>query len=44
MMFICIKQHLSTIWNPIYKKVKEHWGWIFKKSVAYKEACIPVQL
>ena len=30
-MVICIKQHLSNIWNSIRKKVKQHWGWIEKR-------------
>ena len=31
MMVIFIKQHLSNISNSIYKKVKQHWGWVLKK-------------
>ena len=30
MMLICIKQHLSNIWNSIHAKVKQHWGWVEK--------------
>ena len=26
MMLICIKQHLSNIWNSILEKLKQHWG------------------
>ena len=32
MMVIRIKQHLSNIWSSIQEKVKQHWGWIQKKS------------
>ena len=31
MMLICIKQHLSNIWNSIHENVKQHWGWVEKK-------------
>ena len=30
-----IKQHLSNIWSTIHEKVKQHWGWVEKKS------CLP---
>ena len=30
-MVTCIKQHLGNIWNSIYEKVKQHWGWVEKK-------------
>ena len=40
MMLKSVKQHLSNIWNSIYVKVKQHWGWVEKKSVAYKKPCI----
>ena len=33
-----IKQHLSNIWRSIHKKVKQHWGWVEKKNVAYKKS------
>ena len=36
MMVICIKQHLSKIWNLIHEKAKQHWCWV-EKSVAYKK-------
>ena len=36
MMLICIKQHLNNIWSSIHKQVKQHWGWVEKKNVAYK--------
>ena len=36
MMVICIKKHLSNIWNSIHEKVKQHWVWV-EKSVAYKK-------
>ena len=40
MMFICIKQHLGSIWSSIHEKVKQHWGWN-EISVAYrKKVCI----
>ena len=39
-MVICTKQHLSKIWSSVYEKLKQHWGWVEKKSVAYeKKAC-----
>ena len=38
MMITCIKQHLSNIWSSILEKVKQHWGWVEKKSVAYKKS------
>ena len=31
-IFICIKQHLSKIWNSIHEKVKRHWGWAEEKA------------
>ena len=37
-MLICIKQHLSNIWNSIYEKVKQHWGWINMQRFLYKKA------
>ena len=37
MMVICIKQHLSNIWNSANEKVKQHWAWV--ESAAYKETC-----
>ena len=37
-MSLCIKQHLSNIWDSIYEKVKPHWGWVKKKNVAYKKS------
>ena len=40
MMFICIKQHLINIWSSIHEKVMQHWGWVERKSVAYKTTCI----
>ena len=27
-MVICIKQHLSKIWDSIHEKVKQDWGWV----------------
>ena len=30
MMLICIKQHLSSIWSSIQKKIKQHWDWVEK--------------
>ena len=32
MMLICIKQHLSNIWNSILEKVKQHWEAGLKKK------------
>ena len=45
MMVICIKKHLSNIWNSIHEKVKQHWVWV-EKSVAYKKkkACNRVDI
>ena len=41
MMVICIKQYLSNIWSRIHGKVKQHWGWVKRKRVAYRtKACI----
>ena len=40
MMLLCIKQHLRNIWSSIHEKVKQHWDWVDKKSIAYKKACI----
>ena len=37
MILIYIKQHLSNIWSSIHEKVKQHWGWVEKKSVACKK-------
>ena len=31
MMVICIKEH-PNIWSSIDEKVKQHWGWVEKKS------------
>ena len=36
-MVICIKEQLSKVWNSIHEKVKPQWGWVEKKSVAYKK-------
>ena len=38
MIFICNKQHVSNIWSLIHEKVKQHWGWIEKKSDSYKKS------
>ena len=40
MMLICIKQHLSNIWNSIHEKVKQNWGWVEKKKALYKKVRI----
>ena len=32
-MLICIKQHLSNIWNSIHKNVQQHWSWVNQKHV-----------
>ena len=37
MMVICIKQHLSNIWSSIHEKVKQHWGWVNKKTFLMKQ-------
>ena len=39
-MLTCIKQHLSNIWSSIHEKVKQHWGWVEKKAMLIKKACI----
>ena len=33
-ILVCLKQHLSNIWNSIQEKVKQHWDWV-EKSTAY---------
>ena len=35
LMIMGNKQHLSTIWNWIHGKVKQHWGWV--ERVIYKK-------
>ena len=40
MMLICIKQHLSHIWGSIYEKVKQHWGWVEKKTLPIRKWCV----
>ena len=40
MMLMCIKQHLSNIWGSFQEKVKQHWGWVQKKALLPKKACI----
>ena len=37
-MVKCIKQHVSNIWSSIHEKVKQCWGSVKKKSVAYKKS------
>ena len=39
MNVMCNKQHLSNIWSWIQEKVKQHWGWIEKKTLLRKYAC-----
>ena len=39
-MVICTKQHLSKIWSSVYEKLKQHWGWVEKKSVAYEKKSV----
>ena len=37
---IFIKQHLSNIWSSVLiKKVKQHWGWVEKKTLHVEKAC-----
>ena len=36
MMVVCIKQHLSNIWNSIHEKVKQHWGSVEKTLLIKK--------
>ena len=33
-MLLCIKRHLSNMWNSIYEKVQQNWSC---KRVAYKK-------
>ena len=42
MMALCIKLHLSNIWSWICEKVEQHWGWVEKKALVIKKACIRV--
>ena len=42
-LLICVKQYLSNIWSPIYEKFKQHWGWVGKKCVAYKNPCCVIK-
>ena len=39
-MVICVKQHLSNIWNSIHEKVKQHSGWAEKKACIWKNPVI----
>ena len=39
-LYVCIKQHLSSIWSSIHEKVKQHRGWVEKKRCLLKKACI----
>ena len=40
MMLLCIKQHLCNIWGSLHEKVKQYWGWLEKKLLLMKKACI----
>ena len=40
MMVTCNKQHLSNIWRWIHGKEKQDWGWVEKKKLLMKKACI----
>ena len=40
MMVMCNKHHLSNIWNWIYGKVKQHWGWVEKKRCLKKKRLV----
>ena len=42
MMLICIKQHLSNIWSPVFENVKQHWDWVEKKRC--KKTCSQVTM
>ena len=44
MMVIYIKQHLSNIWNSVYEKVKQHWGWVEKRALLIKKRVTEVRL
>ena len=39
-LLTCIKQHLSNIWRPIYRKVKQQWGLVGKKGLFMKKTYI----
>ena len=43
-MLLTIKQHLSNIWSSIHEKVKQHWGWVEKKALLVKKACITTNI
>ena len=32
MMVMCIKQHLTSIWSSIHKKVKQRGDWVEKRK------------
>ena len=36
LMLICINQHRRNIWSSIHVKVKQHWGWVEKKTLLTK--------
>ena len=38
MVLISIKQHLSNIRSSVYKKVKEHWGLVEKKTLLIRKS------
>ena len=37
-LVLCIKQHLSNIWNSIDRKAKQHCRWV-EKELLIKKAC-----
>ena len=37
MMVICVKQHFSNIWNSIYEKVKQRWGWFENEGCLWRQ-------
>ena len=44
MMVICTKQHLSNIWNSIYEKIKQQWGWVKKKKCCLKNRSFVIHM
>ena len=38
MVLISIKQHLSNIRSSVYKKVKQHWGLVEKKTLLIRKS------
>ena len=43
-MLICTKEDLSNIWGSIHENIKQHWGWVKEKNVAYKKERVYISL